>query len=147
VCPAQNGINLRRGRDSRIFTEYSPRRVKVEWTFGPGDEEYRQILRSALVKAEVWHYEEEVRLFTKTDQCEEKAVQTCTSAAMEHFWAFNREWVKSVDFGVCCPPVEIRRIIDLLKMDYPAVILRRAKIHETEYAFEYNEFHATSGHT
>jgi Protein of unknown function (DUF2971) len=119
--------------------KYPPKRAEVVWTLGPDDEAFRQLLESATVKGKVWQYEREVRLFTKTYLCEERAVRKCTSTTIEHFLRFTRDRVKSVDFGVFCPDEEIQSIVELLKIDYPKVIRRKAQIHETEYAFEYKE--------
>jgi hypothetical protein len=57
----------------------------------------------------------------------------------ECFLAFEREWVKSIDFGVRCPQVEIEKMLSLLKTDYPKIVRRRAVFHKTEYALEYEE--------
>ena len=55
------------------------------------------------------------------------------------FLAFEREWAKSIDFGVRCPRPEIQRLLDLLKTDYPKIIKRKAVFHKMEYALEYQK--------
>ena len=100
----------------------------------------KAIEEAAKVKSIAWEYEGEFRLRTRIDLCEKRELTKCHAPAVEeHFLGFKREWVKSVDFGVFCPDIEIQRVVDLLKTDYPNVIPRKAEMHKTEYAFEYKQ--------
>jgi hypothetical protein len=105
---------------------------------GFSDEAVGQVLiDSAKVKSLAWQYENEYRLMTSPKFCEEK---TMPDSTMEHFLDFKREWIKSIDFGVRCPPQEIQRIVELLKANYPKdVVCRKADFHESEYALEYRQ--------
>jgi hypothetical protein len=95
-------------------------------------------VRSAKRKSEAWRYEHEFRLLTKTFNCEPREIKNPDlGSIIEHFLQFNREWVKSVDFGVLSPKPEIERVVGLLKTDYPNVIASKAEFHKTEYALEY----------
>lgn len=98
----------------------------------------KDIEQAASVKCDVWEYEKEFKLFTKTTHCEPRNVETCHSPpTQEYFLSFDRNWVKSVDFGVFCPESDVQAVVDLLKTEYPSAIPRRAEMHKTEYVFEY----------
>jgi hypothetical protein len=115
---------------------YQKDRVKVNLSFWEDIEIVNRALEEcAKTKSESWQYEHEFRLLTKTFNCEPREFKNPDS--IEHFLQFNREWVKSVDFGVLCPEPEIQRVVGLLKTDYPKVITRKAQFHKTEYALEY----------
>jgi hypothetical protein len=85
-------------------------------------------------------YVYEVRLFTKVEDCEPREIEIPNAIILEHFLQFNPNWVKSVDFGAPCLTDEIQKTMDFLRTNYPKNILcRKAVIHKTEYALEYNE--------
>ncbi len=110
---------------------YQKNRVEVVFSLGSECPALEALEKSALVKCEVWRYEQEFRLLTKTT--------LCIMRNGEYFLTFDREWVRSVDFGVFCPHSEVKRIVGLLKLDYPRAVARRAVFHKTEYAFEYKQ--------
>jgi len=115
--------------------EYCENRVEVDYSFGSPIEEMKTALtKSATTKSLAWSYENEFRLITLPEHCE---TRTCGNSRVEHFLTFNREWVKTVDFGVRCPPGEIRQVVDLLEREYPHVIRQRAEFHNSQYALEY----------
>ena len=102
---------------------YEKNRVEVVFSLEGEGAALKALEESASVKSEVWRYEQEFRLFTKTTQCEPKEVKKCDSTTtLEYFLAIQREWVKSVDFGVFCPDSDIQPVVNLLKIDYPNVI-------------------------
>ncbi len=118
-----------------VEVKYQDKRVVVDISAGlDGVAEQNAINQSTRIKSTAWKYEQEFRLFTNRAQCE---ARTMRDSSVEHFLPFNREWVKSIDFGVRCTPAEIQQLVDLLKNDYPNVIRRKAVFHETEYALEY----------
>jgi len=122
--------------------EYQEKRVQVVFSIGNDSETFKSLLRSAIVKCKVWEYEKEYRLFAKKNLCVPEEIKNCDSTTtVEHFLDFKREWVKSIDFGVFCPDLEIQRGLALLKSDYPNVIARKAEFHRTEYALEYIHIH------
>jgi len=120
---------------------YQKDRIVVNLSFWADIELVRKGLeKSAKVKSEAWEYEHEFRLFTKICHCiPKKTTNADPISTEEHFLNFNREWVKSVDFGVLCPESEIQRMVDLLKTDYPTVICRKAEFHKIEFALEYKK--------
>lgn len=122
---------------------YQKDRVVVNLSFWAGIELVQKRLEeSAKVKSEAWKYEHEFRLFTKICHCEPGEIKNAgLISIVEHFLDFNREWVKSVDFGVLCPEAEIQSVVDLLETDFPGVIHKKAEFHKTEFALEYKEFH------
>jgi hypothetical protein len=95
------------------------------------------LYESAKVKSKAWSYEGEYRLFTIRKLCEERKMEGSFTTTPEHFLDFRRAWVRSVDFGVRCPPHEVQRVVDLVKSEYQNVILRKAQFHKTEYALDY----------
>jgi Protein of unknown function (DUF2971) len=122
-----------------IQMRYSNERVKV--SLAPWDEKQalEAILESARVKSSAWGYEREFRLFTKVGLCEGKEIMGADgSALMEHFFAFERSWVKLIDFGVLFPEREIQSVLNLLKVEYPRAVGRKALFHESQYALGYD---------
>lgn len=121
---------------------YQKNRVAVDFSFGvdPGLA-YKALEECAKVKSEAWEYEQEFRLFTEVCKCgKPKEIKHADSTStLESFLDFNREWIKSVDFGVLCPDTEIQRVITLLKADYPNAVARKAEFHKTEYALKYKQ--------
>lgn len=59
------------------------------------------------VKSIAWQYEREHRLITSPELCVVKPVQNSESA---HFFGFERNWVKKVDFGVRTPTSDIQKL-------------------------------------
>ena len=93
------------------------------------------LVDSAKVKSSAWSYENEYRLMTHPDVCEKILIP---DIGLECFLAFERAWIKSVDFGIRCPEEVSRQIIDLIKTDYNSeILLRKSVFHKTEYALEY----------
>lgn len=77
-------------------------------------------------------------LLTHPDVCERRK----EGLKEECFLAFERDWVKTIDFGVRRPASEMRQILDLVKTDYSARIrCRRAVFHKFEYALDYEAVH------
>ena len=121
--------------------QYQENRPEV--VFYPSRDEDAQTLsaieKAATIKSNCWKYEEEHRLLTRASLCEKGQVKNCDASVIEEcFLDFKRQWVKSVEFGVFCPDIELQRVVELLKTDYPNVIPRKAGFHKTEYAFDYN---------
>lgn len=114
-------------------------RVVVDYSFGAdADQAYEALTECAHVKSEAWRYEQEFRLFTKTIYCEVAEVVNGASASnVEHFLPFEKAWVKSVDFGVLCPSVEVQRVSELAREIYPGVSCEKAVFHKTDFALEY----------
>ena len=97
----------------------------------------KMLMQSLQTKSIAWEYEHEYRLFAAKDKCRE---QNITDLTKEYFLDFNKEWVKSVDFGVRCPHSEVERILKLVRSEYPQkVICKKAVFHKTEYALEYQQ--------
>ena len=95
------------------------------------------LMQSLQTKSKAWEYEHEYRLFTSKDRCHDEIVK---ESVKEYFLDFNKEWVKSVDFGVRCPQSEIEKILKLVRSEYPKnVICKKAVFHKTEYALEYQQ--------
>lgn len=95
----------------------------------------KSIVECAKMKSLAWEYEDEYRLITHPDVCEHR---TMPDSKEECFLAFDRRWVKTVDFGVRCPTPEKERILGLLKAVYPnQVKCTEAVFHRSEYALEY----------
>jgi len=119
-----------------VQMDYREKRVEVDFSFGSKIEAMKAALTEcAKVKSLAWNYENEYRLITLPGHCE---ARTMPDSTVEHFLNFNREWVKSIDFGVRCPPKVIEDILTLIKTDYPQkVMCRKAEYHKTEYALEY----------
>lgn len=111
---------------------YSEKRYEIDFANGILTFDVLQaLIESAKVKSLAWQYENEYRILTHPDCCEKVEL----GSLVECFLAFDRNWVKAVDFGVRCPQSEIQRISDLLKSDYPKNILcQKAVFHESEYA-------------
>lgn len=122
-----------------IKMTYQKNRVVVDFSFGVDAQlAYKALDESAKVKSAAWTYEQEFRLFTKICKCVPgKITHADLTSTVEGFLDLNREWIKSVDFGVLCPDTEIQRVVNLLKTDYPNVIRKKAEFHKTEYALEY----------
>lgn len=115
--------------------DYREKRLVIDVSQGLSDQSLGQaVVDSAKVKSLAWKYEDEYRLITHPDFCEHR---TMPDSKQECFLAFEREWVKSIDFGVRCPEKEIELMLDLLKTDYPKIVRRKAVFHKTEYALEY----------
>jgi hypothetical protein len=114
-------------RDNRFEIDYSQGIMNV--TVG------QALVDGVKVKSSAWRYENEYRLLTHPNLCEQRRVPDSRS---ECFIAFERQWVKSIDFGVRCPQTVIKRILDLVKADYSnKVLCRKAVFHKTAYAVEY----------
>lgn len=93
------------------------------------------LVESAKVKSIAWEYEHEYRLLTHPACCEQTMMP---DSKQECFLSFEREWVRSVDFGVRCPQSEIEKIMYLVKSTYARdVVCRRAVFHKSEYALAY----------
>ena len=137
------GFEFPGGRFQVVEIKYQMERVKVNVSFWLDDETIlKGINESATVKSKAWKYEAEYRLFTKTGHCEPIEMQKCGSTTtIEHFLEFEREWVKTVDFGALYPEAEVQPFVELLKKEYPHAVCRKAKFHETEYALEYKQVH------
>lgn len=122
----------------RIFeVQYRERRFEIDYAKGLLPLTIGQaLLESVKVKSLAWRYENEHRLLTHPDCCEKSTMPNSTQKC---FLSFEPAWVKSVDFGVRCPQDEIGRIRDLLNVNYPHVLCRKADFHETEYALVYRE--------
>lgn len=120
---------------------YQPQRATVVWSPERTQDTLMAMERSASVKCDVWRYEQESRLFTKTSLCgSPRELKKCGSnGEKEYFLSFSREWVRCVDFGVFCRDNEIQRIVNLLKGSYPNAIARRAEFHKSDFAFEYRQ--------
>lgn len=115
--------------------DYREKRLVIDVSQGLSDQSLGQaVVDSAKMKSLAWKYEDEYRLITHPDFCEHR---TMPDSKQECFLAFEREWVKSIDFGVRCPEKEIELMLDLLKTDYPKIVRRKAVFHKTEYALEY----------
>ena len=118
--------------------KYNEKRVKVIFSLDSSADTLNALADSAIVKSSVWNYEKECRLFTKIGLCIPEKIVNGTVATVEHFLEINRDWVKSVDFGVFCPKTEIQNIVALLKSDYPNAVARQAEFHKTDYSLVYN---------
>jgi hypothetical protein len=93
------------------------------------------LVECAKVKSSAWQYEHEYRLLTHPDLCEKR---TMPNSKIESFIGFEREWVKTVDFGVRCSTNEIAKMSDLLTSQYAGtVVCRKAGFHKSEYALVY----------
>ena len=123
----------------KIFkVDYREKRLAIDVSQGLSDQTLgHAVVDSAKIKSVAWKYEDEYRLMTHPDVCVHR---TMSDSKQECFLAFEREWVKSIDFGVRCPRPEIQRLLDLLKTDYPKIVKRKAVFHKTEYALEYPPF-------
>jgi hypothetical protein len=120
---------------SRI--DYRDKRLVIDVSKGLTDQTLGYaVVESTKIKSTAWKYEDEYRLLTHPDFCEKRIM---TDSKTECFLPFNREWVKTIDFGVRCPNSEVESILNLLKDDYPKVVKRKAKFHKTEYALEYQQ--------
>jgi hypothetical protein len=123
----------------KVFkVDYREKRFEIDVSEGLSNLTIGQALvESAKVKSLAWRYENEYRLLTHPDCCEQR---TMPDSRQECFLVFDRGWVKSIDFGVRCSQAEIERILNLLKSDYPKEIrCRKAVFHKTEYALEYDK--------
>lgn len=120
----------------RIFKlHYADKRFEIDFSKTLSNMTIGQALvECTKVKSSAWSYENEYRLLTHPDCCEQREIE---NSKRECFLAFQREWVRSIDFGVRCPQTEVTRIRELLKTGYPQVVCRKAEFHETEYALEY----------
>jgi hypothetical protein len=117
--------------------EYTEKRLVIDVSQGMLDQTLGQaVVESAKMKSLAWKYEDEYRLITYPDVCEHR---TMPDSKKECFLTFEREWVKTIDFGVRYPEKEIELILNLLKTDYPKIVRRKAVFHKTEYALEYKE--------
>jgi Protein of unknown function (DUF2971) len=115
--------------------DYREKRFVIDVSQGLSDQTLGDaIVASAKMKSLAWKYEDEYRLMTHPDFCEHRKMP---DSKQECFLAFEREWVKSIDFGVRCPKAEIELMLDLLKTDYPKIVRRKAVFHKTEYTLEY----------
>ncbi|MDB6020652.1 MAG: hypothetical protein JWQ04_509 [Pedosphaera sp.] len=113
---------------------YQDKRFAIDYSQGLTNLKYA-LVESAKVKSSAWRYENEYRLLTHPDFCEHRMMP---GAKTECFLAFDREWIKSIDFGMRCPQEEINRIINLIKTGYSkAILCRKAVLHKSEYALEY----------
>jgi hypothetical protein len=115
---------------------YQEKRFEIDLAQGITNPTIGQaIVDSAKVKSTAWKYENEYRMLTHPECCEPREMPNLKT---ECFLAFERAWVKVVDFGVRCPEQEVVRIVDLVKREYHGqVICRRAIFHKLEYALEY----------
>ena len=115
---------------------YREKRLEIDLSImDSNDATGSALMQSIKSKSKAWEYEHEHRLITVKGMCEER---TMPDSTVEHFLNFNREWVKSIDFGVRCLPKAIEDILALIKTDYPQkVMCRKAEYHKTEYALEY----------
>jgi hypothetical protein len=115
--------------------DYKEKRLVIDVSQGLSNQTLGQaVVDSAKMKSLAWKYEDEYRLITHPDFCEHR---TMPDSKQECFLAFERGWVKSIDFGVRCPQKEIELMLNLLKTDYPKIVRRKAVFHKTEYALEY----------
>ena len=129
-------------RSHLSLIHYEPKRVEVVFSLGDEVEALKALEKSATVKSKVWEYEREYRLFVKLDSSISETITNSDSTrTVEYFLKFQRDWVKSVDFGVFCPASEIQRIITLLRAGFPNAIARKAEFHRTEYALDYKQIH------
>jgi hypothetical protein len=115
---------------------YQEKCFEIDFSLGISNYNVGQgLVDSTKVKSLAWSYEHEYRLLTHPDLCEPR---TMPDGRIESFLGFNREWIKSIDFGVRCPESEINPILDLTKAEYPNKILyRKAAFHKSEYALDY----------
>jgi hypothetical protein len=100
------------------------------------------IVECAKMKSVAWKYENEYRLITHPGACEDR---TMPDSKQECFLAFDRRWVKTVDFGVHCPMDEKQWILHLLNAGYSHdVKCTEAIFHKSEYALKYKPIVKTS---
>jgi hypothetical protein len=84
-------------------------------------------------KSPAWKYENEVRLilfkryaFRKPNVPDDK-----------YYFSFEPGWVKSVDFGIKCPPETVNAVGSIIKSDFPHAAMRKADYHQDDFAIVY----------
>lgn len=114
---------------------YSKERVGLDLTSGAENEQSRSALIEAIrTKAEGWAYEREYRMFCLPAMCDD---EVGSDGVTRSFMKFNPKVVSGIDFGIKCPPAEIKKIEDFVKSSHPHIELRRASHHKSAFAIEY----------
>jgi hypothetical protein len=118
-----------------IPVEYRQERVGLDLTDGLEIDHVKTALMETIkVKSLAWKYEREYRMVTSPQLCVKRPVQNGADA---DFIGFKKEWVKYVDVGLRASQQEIQTMKQLLGKEYPEVQLRRAVLHATDYALDY----------
>lgn len=83
-----------------------------------------------------WEYEGEYRYFIQSQNCEHHYMPT---DSMDEYVGFNKEWVRSVDFGVKFPRSNRDSFMQFMKEEYPHAVCSQARYHQTDYTLEYDK--------
>lgn len=123
--------------------KYRKLRVQLDATIGAdGIDHMKKVFEECQYrKSSAWNYECEYRgisHLTEVKGREQRRIKVMGDRRWELFLKIDPSWVRYVDFGLNCPKKEKSRLIKLLKHDYPHVICRQAKPHESAYALTYD---------
>jgi len=117
-----------------VEVKYRKDRVLLDITLEADSEPTQAAIQEAMeVKSIAWEYEGEFRLFLTLRQCTRRVV----NGRDEAFISFARSAVRTVDFGLRCPPPLVNAVTELLREEYPSVVARQARHHPDEFALDY----------
>ncbi|MCX6875243.1 MAG: DUF2971 domain-containing protein [Verrucomicrobia bacterium] len=113
---------------------YSQERCAIDLSMAYSEDQTNEVLKLALrTKSLGWKYENEVRLIIY----KEHAIKKPIPLSYRYYLQFDPGSVKSVDFGINCPPGTINQVRAILDADYPNVRMRKAVHHPDDFAIEF----------
>jgi hypothetical protein len=119
-----------------VEVKYRKGRVPLDVTQEADSETTQAAIREAMeVKSVAWKYEGEFRLFLALRQCTRRVVKE----RAEDFISFAPAAVRTLDFGLRCPPAQVDSVMALLREKYPSVVARQAQHHADEFALAYRQ--------
>lgn len=104
--------------------------------FDKDEEIIRFWIQNLTTKSIEWSYERECRIIAE-DRHLEKGQDD--KGNVTYFWRFDPSVVVSVDVGFQMPETDVKKIIDVAKVNYPTAMVRKVVLGKDDYGISYQE--------